>query len=255
MNTTEHWDKVSETIDGVLASEFLGFYARKMVEMSQIQPHSHVLDIACGTGLVAYLVEKYHHEEADEIKGVDFSPKMIEVANRKKAQFQNSKVEFLVMDGQDLKFPDASFTNIFSHMGVLFYPDVPRGLKEIHRVLKDGGRAIVSSWSQQHPLAVGMQALNIILNKDPVVLPLSDPNVFEKLMKEAGFLSVQVHAIPHEHLIDIEVYIEQIRTNYPKELRENQELLNQVEQKIRELFNFETQVKISTIANILVAIK
>jgi ubiquinone/menaquinone biosynthesis C-methylase UbiE len=254
MNTTEHWDKASEGIDGVLASEFLGFYARKMVEMGQIQPHSHILDIACGSGLVAYLVEKYHPEEADEIKGVDFSPKMIQVANHKKEQL-NSKVEFLVMDGQDLKFPDASFTNIFSHMGVLFYPDIPRGLQEIHRVLKDGGRAVISSWSQQFPFLVGMQALNIILNKDPVVLPLSDPNVFEKLMKEAGFLSVQVHTIPHEHVVDIEVYLEQGRMNYPKELRENQELLNQVEQKVREMFNFETQVKITSVANILVAIK
>jgi ubiquinone/menaquinone biosynthesis C-methylase UbiE len=252
--TPEHWDKASERIDSVLDSDFTSFYTRKLIEYGDVKPHSHVLDVACGTGKVAYNIEKLY-PEIDEIKGIDFSPKMIETAiGKKTTQYQNSRIEFLVMNGQDLKFTDDSFDNVFSQVGVLFYSDIPLGLKEIHRVLKDGGRAVISTWSYQFPYRVLSDAINTTLNKEKIVLPLSDPHEFEKLLKEAGFSSVQLQSVPHEYNAgNVEEYMDQL--GYPPEIKENPELLQQVKQKIREGFNFESQAIIRSVVNFAVAIK
>jgi ubiquinone/menaquinone biosynthesis C-methylase UbiE len=52
-----------------------------------------------------------------------------------------------VMDGQDVKLPDGSFDVALSDFAVILFPDIERGLAEMHRVLESGGRIALSAWS------------------------------------------------------------------------------------------------------------
>ena len=76
------------------------------------------------------------------VTGVDLTPRSIEIA-RRRFEVYGLPGEFLVGDGENLSFPDASFDVVYS-FGVLHHtPDTERALGEIHRVLKPGGKAIV----------------------------------------------------------------------------------------------------------------
>jgi len=97
-----------------------------------------LLEIGCGLGTDG---AQFATAGADYI-GIDLTEAAIELA-KKKFELANLKGEFRVADAENLDFPDNSFDLVYSH-GVLHHtPDIARAVREIHRVLKPGGRAIV----------------------------------------------------------------------------------------------------------------
>lgn len=77
-----------------------------------------------------------------KVTGVDLTPRSIEIA-RRRFEVYGLIGEFAIGDGESLGFPDSSFDVVYS-FGVLHHtPDTQRAVREIHRVLKPGGRAIV----------------------------------------------------------------------------------------------------------------
>lgn len=97
-----------------------------------------VLEIGCGMG-----TDGAKFAEAGAIyTGVDLTKAAIELA-RKRFELSGLEGDFKVADAENLDFADRSFDVVYSH-GVLHHtPDIPRAVREIHRVLKPGGRAIV----------------------------------------------------------------------------------------------------------------
>jgi len=99
------------------------------------------LDVACGTGISTFaLIEKTGC--AGEFHGVDISEGMLEVA-RRSAVAQGLEVRFTKGDAENLDYPDAKFDIVISNMSLQFFPDKPRALSEMRRVLKPGGRFAV----------------------------------------------------------------------------------------------------------------
>jgi ubiquinone/menaquinone biosynthesis C-methylase UbiE len=97
-----------------------------------------VLEIGCGMGTDG---AQFAQAGAD-YTGIDLTEAAIELA-RKRFQLSGLSGEFRVADAENLDFPAASFDLVYSH-GVLHHtPDTARAVKEIHRVLKPGGRALV----------------------------------------------------------------------------------------------------------------
>jgi ubiquinone/menaquinone biosynthesis C-methylase UbiE len=97
-----------------------------------------VLEIGCGLGTDG----AQFAEAGAEYTGVDLTEASIELA-RKKFEFAGLRGEFRVADAEDLDFADDSFDLVYSH-GVLHHtPDTALAVREIHRVLKPGGRAMV----------------------------------------------------------------------------------------------------------------
>jgi len=97
------------------------------------------LDVACGTGISTFsLIEKAGGK--GDFHGIDLSEGMLDGA-RRTAEAQGVKnVRFLKMDAENLVYPDDMFDVVISNMSFQFFPDKPRALKEMHRVLKPGGR-------------------------------------------------------------------------------------------------------------------
>lgn len=112
---------------------------------------SIILDNACGSGQLAFEALELFPSSGSprpKIHAVDIAPKMVELLKQKagKAELPGSVLETGVMDAQDISFPDNTFTHSYMNFGIFFLPDGARGAAEIHRTLRPGGTAFVSSW-------------------------------------------------------------------------------------------------------------
>ena len=116
---------------------------RKMtVDKALIKPGDLVLDVGCGTGEVTLLAKRRTRE--GKVYGIDPSPEMIAVARRKAAN-KNLDIDFRVGVIEALPFPDASLDVVTSSLMMHHLPQElkVRGLAEIYRVLKPGGRLLI----------------------------------------------------------------------------------------------------------------
>jgi ubiquinone/menaquinone biosynthesis C-methylase UbiE len=111
----------------------------KLIELAAPAPGENVLDVGCGTGTLAVAVEP--KVGTGEVHGIDASPEMIEVASEKSAK-HGSGIDFRVALIETIPFLEGSFDIVTSSLMLHHLPDdlKRRGLAEIRRVLKPGGR-------------------------------------------------------------------------------------------------------------------
>lgn len=176
---------------------FLEAFSRSAVERLHLGPQSDVIDIACGPGTTALLLAP----KVRRVACVDFSEGMLRRLRRNIDRADLSNIEPCQADGQALPYGDASFDVGVSMFGLMFFPDRTRGFAELHRVLRPGGEAAVSSWApiDQSPLLrLVVEALGERQAKSPPPASgLEDPIVFEREMKEAGFVDIRVEPVGH----------------------------------------------------------
>ena len=122
-------------------------WRRKLVAACQLTPTSRVLDLASGTGDVAFTVAELGRPA--EVVATDFVPEMLAVAEKKAAEHPPAvPVSFSVADAQDLPFADESFDVVTVAFGVRNFPERERNFSEVLRVLKPGGRYIILEFSR-----------------------------------------------------------------------------------------------------------
>jgi ubiquinone/menaquinone biosynthesis C-methylase UbiE len=103
-----------------------------------------VLDVACGTGLVTLRAAGLVGTTG-AVVGTDLSDTMVQ-AVRSEAARRGIAAQFLHMNAERLDFPDASFDVVLCALGLMYVPDPGRALAEMLRVVKPGGRVVVSVW-------------------------------------------------------------------------------------------------------------
>ncbi len=113
-------------------------WRRQMIELCDVKPGEHVLDVATGTGDAA--IEFGHRTRAARIVGLDPSTGMLEVARTKIA---DKRIELIEGNALALPFPDHSFDVVTIAFGLRNLPDYQRGMNEMARVLRPGGRLVV----------------------------------------------------------------------------------------------------------------
>lgn len=125
------------------------YWRKKLIKSMDIRDEQHILDIATGTGDVAFSInEKYDVT----IIGVDISKKMLEIAQSKldKIKTANTKIEFLHGDAESLPMGDNSYDHICISFGFRNLGDYDQALKEFHRVLKSGGQLSILEFSESN---------------------------------------------------------------------------------------------------------
>jgi ubiquinone/menaquinone biosynthesis C-methylase UbiE len=115
-------------------------WARSMVTAAQVRSGERILDVACGTGIVAREVLE-RIGPTGEVAGVDADPGMVTVAARLAPQ-----VQYRQGIAESLPFPDSSFDAVLCQFGLMFFKDRVAALKEMLRVLRPGGRMAVAVW-------------------------------------------------------------------------------------------------------------
>lgn len=113
-------------------------WKRNLVDMASLESHYQILDLACGTGDITFLLAE--RVKTGSVVGVDITPGMIEIAARKKAQRRLVNAHFRLGDVCRLDFPSESFDRITVGYGVRNVPDIPLLLQEVFRLLKPAGR-------------------------------------------------------------------------------------------------------------------
>jgi len=112
---------------------------RRLTVEATVQPGFRVLDACCGTGDLAIAAER----EGGRVTGLDFSPAMLERARRK-----STTIEWVEGDMLALPFEDASFDAATVGFGVRNVVDLERGVAELRRVLRPGGRLAILEITQ-----------------------------------------------------------------------------------------------------------
>lgn len=120
----------------------------RLLEMADIQPGEHVLDVSCGTGLVTFpIAESVGPDGA--VTGIDLSEGMIELAADIAGEKGIDHVDFRHMDAEELDLPAGTFDVGINSLGMMYYPDPDKATKELYRVLKPGGRALCLVWGRR----------------------------------------------------------------------------------------------------------
>lgn len=139
-----------------LANHFLSggidfYWRRQLVKMANQESCPQVLDLATGSGDVLFALRDGLPANAG-ITGVDFCEPMLQEARSKREAkgLEENTNKFIWGDCLSLDFPDNSFDLITISFGLRNLEDRKKGLKEMNRVLKPGGRLIVLEFSQPY---------------------------------------------------------------------------------------------------------
>ena len=143
--------RVYDRMNSVMTAGMHHRWRRRAAELARVGPGSTALDVATGTGDLAIELAR----RGAEVTGSDFAPAMLEIARRKAPGLR-----FEEGDALKLAYPDGSFDAVTVGFGARNFADLDRGLGEMARVTRPGGRVVVLEITtpQKPPLSLFFRA-------------------------------------------------------------------------------------------------
>ena len=163
-------------------------FREETIRQAAIPTSAIVLDVGCGTGTLA-LLAKAQVGERGKVYGIDAAPEMIEVAQQKANQ-QKQSVDFRQGVIETLPFEDGMFDVVLSSMMIHHLPDdlKRRGLAEVYRVLKPGGRLLIVD--MQRPTNFIQHISMAVMFHGGMKTGIQD---FSPIMKQIGYTNIQIN--------------------------------------------------------------
>jgi ubiquinone/menaquinone biosynthesis C-methylase UbiE len=141
------WDLAAPAYESLWQTQLAGVQA-KLLECAALAPGERVLDIACGTGLVTVKAAKAVGATG-QVLGVDLSEKMVSLARHQARESGVVNVTFERMDAENLALPDSSVDVVVCCLGLMYLPEPERAVCEMRRILRPGGRVVISVWGER----------------------------------------------------------------------------------------------------------
>ncbi len=180
--------EIAEMYEATFVPHLFAGLAQSLVDAARIGPGQQLLDVACGTGIVARTAADLIGSTG-RVVGLDLNEAMLTVARR-----VSPELEWQQGDAADLPFADAEFDVVTCQSGLMFVPDAAAAVAEMARVVAPGGTVAVQLWSAPdrqpgfQPLAdsvarhAGPESVNLI----STYFRLGDPDKFGKVCASAG---------------------------------------------------------------------
>lgn len=166
----DHWPIVKPTLD-----------------LMRIAPEENILDAGCGAGWLSRILAKRAPE--GRVVGMDISDEMLYRARRASVDYDN--LVFILGEVAEIPWEESFFTKVISVESSYYWPDPAKGVREIHRVLRDGG----SSWNlinyyRDNPHCHQWGEIYTIPNH------LLSAGEWAAISREVGFTCVEYRRIP-----------------------------------------------------------
>ena len=173
-----------------------------MLDLARLRPGDHVLDIAAGDGYQSIAAAE-RVGPTGHVLAIDISGEQLRYAAAAAREVGVEHLETRVMDAENLDLPDASMDAVLCQFGLMFFPDVDRGLREMLRVLKSG------SWAALVIFAAGgtheSDVVESIVRRRVGTAPsapvrgsgatLGAPGALKQRLEAAGFQTVESHVL------------------------------------------------------------
>ena len=184
----------AELYERHLASAVTSLWAADLVERVDVRAGDRVLDVACGTGVVARAAAE-RAGTGGHVTGLDINSAMLAVA-----QAESAGVEFVKGSAVALPFDDSSFDVVLCQLGLQFFPDRFKAVGQMRRVLVDGGRLGLSVYGpiEHNPGTLALaNALDHYLGTAASQTKraehvLSYSTLVHKLVADAGFRDITI---------------------------------------------------------------
>jgi ubiquinone/menaquinone biosynthesis C-methylase UbiE len=190
----EAWYNWSDTLH-----KWLGKATDKMLEMAGVRLGQRILDIAAGAGEQSISAAK-KVGPSGYVLATDISANILEFAKEMAGKAGVNNIETKVMDGENLSVEDETFDVVISRVGLIYFPDQQKALREMWRALKPGGKVAAIVYSTPEKNKFFSIPVSIIRNRaklpppspgQPGPFSLGAEGVIEKEFSQAGFVNVK----------------------------------------------------------------
>lgn len=201
----EIWSAAAAGYEAAFAP-YTGPYADEALRLVGLTAGERVLDVAAGSGALTVRAARL----GAEVLAVDFAPGMVDLLQERFAAEGFDHCTAAVMDGQALDLPDDSFDLSVSMFGLIFFPDMGAGLRELARVTRPGGRVCVATWR-----LAGFRLVDLVRaafaraipgfaapEGEPVWARIGDADGLRGWLAEAGLVDLEVHTLTHTWVWD-----------------------------------------------------
>lgn len=203
--TREQWQNAAAAWHrwGPQLEAWLGPATELMLDLAQVGPGSHVLDVAAGSGGQTLAAARRAGPDG-AVLATDISPAILEYAAGEARRAGLANVATREMDGEHMEVQPESFDAVISRVGLIYFPDQQAALKGMRDALRSGGRvaAIVYSTPDRNrffsiPVSIIRRRANLPAPApgQPGPFSLGAPGVLQKVLEQAGFRDVDVRAV------------------------------------------------------------
>lgn len=202
LDTPENWGAASQGYADKVAPVLMQPFTDAFVDRLDLSPNVEALEVGAGSGAIT--VGLYRHVKS--LLATDFAPDMVKILRERMLALGVQNVSCEVMDGQALELDDCSFDAVACGFALMLFPDRQRGFSELRRVLRPGGRAVISGWAGPDKFEVfgllieAMKAAfpDMPPAPPPPVFSLANPQDFKREMEGGGFRDVDVEFVSRE---------------------------------------------------------
>ena len=194
------WDRIAPGYDRTNTPTQM-WLGNESLRRAGLRAGMRFLDVAAGSGALSIPAARL----GAQVLAVDQSARMLELLAAR-ARSEGLSIETRIMDGHALGLADGSFDMAGSQFGVMLFPDMPKGIREMARVVKPGGRVLMTVYGDPHKIDFLSFLIGAVQSvrpgftgppMDPPPLPfqLQDPKKLEQELTAARLKAVHVETI------------------------------------------------------------
>jgi SAM-dependent methyltransferase len=204
-NTTDDaaraaWDRIAQAYDRTNTPTQM-WLGREGLRRAGLHAGMRFLDVAAGSGALSIPAARL----GASVLATDSSPVMLELLAAR-ARAEGLTIDTRVMDGHALSLPDSSFDLVGSQFGVMLFPDMPKGIREMARVTRPDGSVLLHAYGDPHRidfLGFLVGAIQSVrpgfdgppMDPPPLEFQLADPERLRTEMSAAGLTDVRIDTI------------------------------------------------------------